>query len=163
MLCGNVAGRLPVRSGQSPPLGPFPPPPGARLPNPLSSCAAAWPPLLSRSTLSIPRFLARPLEQKPLGLAGLRILQSGVGGGDLLPPCSCSPSSHVLGCSAWPPSRTTGVAAAAEPPSLAVSVPRTRQGGEVTPGEAEGLRFGTGIELVLPIMQASTAFRALGS
>lgn len=71
------------------------PPPittGARLPNPLSSpLQQPWQPLPSRSSLSIPRFPARPLEWGPSGLAGLGLLWSGVGGGDLLPPCSRTP------------------------------------------------------------------------
>lgn len=63
-----------------------------------------------------------------------------------MPPRSRAPSSHVLGRSAWPPSRAIGVAAAAEPPALAVSGPRTCQGGRGKPGVAEGLRFGSGAD-----------------
>lgn len=164
VVCRNVAGRLPWSSlVQSPPLCPLLSPPGARLPNPLSSppCSPATP---SRSSLSIPRFPVGPLEWGPLGLAGLRILRSGVGGSDLLPPRSRAPSSHVLGRSARPPGRAITVAAAAESPPRAVSIPGTGQGAERTPGETEGRRCGTGTELVPPTLQpACTVSHALDS
>lgn len=63
-----------------------------------------------------------------VGLAEPRILWFGVGGGDLLPPGSRTPSSHVLGRSARPSGRVITVAAAAEPPARAVSIPGTGQG-----------------------------------
>lgn len=155
--CGlhECVGKAPlVALIRSPPLCPLPSPPGARLPNPLSSPQQQpRQPLPSRSSLSIPRFPALPLEWGPSGLAGLGLLWSGVGGGDLLPPCSRTPSSHVLGRSARPAGRATAVAVAAEPPARAVSVPGTRQGGEEKPGEAEGWRCEAGTELPLPTLQ----------
>lgn len=137
---------------------------GPASPIPSPPLPAVQPPLPSRSSLSIPRFPVGPLEWGPLGLAGLRILRSGVGGSDLLPPRSRAPSSHVLGRSARPPGRAITVAAAAESPPRAVSIPRTGQGAERTPGETEGRRCGTGTELVPPTLQpACTVSHALDS
>lgn len=139
-----------VSSSLPPPITTGSPPPESPL---LPSTAAPATPPFPRSSLSIPRFPARPLEWGPSGLAGLGLLWSGVGGGDLLPPSSRTPSSHVLGRSARPPGRATAVAVAAEPPARAVSVPGTRQGGEEKPGEAGGWRCEAGTELPLPTLQ----------
>lgn len=156
VVCRNVLKGSPGRSGSvssslPPPITTGSPPPQS----PLLPSLQPWQPLPSRSSLSIPRFPAGPLEWEPSGLAGLGLLWSSVGGGDLLPLRSRTPSSHVLGRSARPPGRATAVAAAAEPPARTVSVPgtRVRQGGEETPGEAEGWRYATRTEQLLPTPQ----------
>lgn len=111
--------------------------------------------LLSAAAPATPPFPLLPLHPT-FSSPALKVGAFGAGwccGGDLWPPCSRTPSSHVLGRSARPPGRATAVAVAAEPPARAVSVPGTRQGGEEKPGEAEGWRCEAGTELRLPTLQ----------
>lgn len=139
--CGGKAPLVrSVSSSLPPPTTTRGPPPPIPSP-PLCSSPATPPfPLLPLHHT----FSSRTPRVGAFGAAVLRILRSGVGGGDLLPPCSRTPSSHVLGRSARPPGGVITVAAAAEPPARAVSTRGTRQGEERRPGEAGSAAWDTG-------------------